>query len=410
MTHEARKISIIEDFLKLESAGGILLMLAMLTAMILANTPWSHYYHELIETNVTVAVGKYSLSKHLLHWINDGLMTAFFLLVGLELKRELVEGQLSTIKNVMLPAIGALGGMIVPALIYYYFNNTDPEVMKGWAIPVATDIAFALGVLSLLGSRVPVSLKIFLASLAIFDDIGAILIIAIFYTSNISIPALIVTAVCLVALFILNKSRIAERSPYLVVGIILWLAMLQSGVHSTLAGVLLAMFIPLRLKKGGGNSPLKSLEHDLHTAVAFFILPAFAFVNSGINLHGATTEYIFHNVSLGVGIGLFVGKQLGVFLFCWLGLKMNIARLPRSISFTSLYGVSILCGIGFTMSLFIGTLAFHGPGASYSFDERIGVIVGSALSGIIGLVILNKSLPSLEELQQAAEAEGEGQQ
>ena len=257
MTHEARKISIIEDFLKLESAGGILLMLAMLTAMILANTPWSHYYHELIETNVTVAVGKYSLSKHLLHWINDGLMTAFFLLVGLELKRELVEGQLSTIKNVMLPAIGALGGMIVPALIYYYFNNTDPEVMKGWAIPVATDIAFALGVLSLLGSRVPVSLKIFLASLAIFDDIGAILIIAIFYTSNISIPALIVTAVCLVALFILNKSRIAERSPYLVVGIILWLAMLQSGVHSTLAGVLLAMFIPLRLKKGGGNSALK---------------------------------------------------------------------------------------------------------------------------------------------------------
>jgi len=357
---------------------------------------------------VTVAVGKFNLSKHLLHWINDGLMTMFFLLVGLELKREVIEGQLSKIKNVMLPAIGALGGMIVPALLYYAFNNSDPEVMKGWAIPVATDIAFALGILSLLGSRVPVSLKIFLTSLAIFDDIGAIVIIAIFYTANLSLSALLVAAGCLVVLFILNISRIGERSPYLLVGLVLWLAMLQSGVHATLAGVLLAMFIPLRLKKrGGGDSPLKELEHDLHTAVAYLILPAFAFVNSGIHLHGATAEYIFHNVSIGVGVGLFVGKQIGVFLFCWLGLKMNIARLPRSISFTSLYGVSILCGIGFTMSLFIGTLAFHGTGASYPFDERIGIIVGSALSAIVGLALLHKSLPSLEELKEAAEAESQ---
>jgi NhaA family Na+:H+ antiporter len=405
---DARKISIIEDFLQLESAGGILLMLATVTAMILANSPLSHYYHELIETDVTLAFGKFILSKHLLHWINDGLMATFFLLVGLELKRELIEGQLSKIKNVMLPAIGAVGGMVVPALFYYFFNSSDPDVMKGWAIPVATDIAFALGILSLLGSRVPVSLKIFLTSLAIFDDIGAIVIIAIFYTANLSIPALFVVAGCLVVLYILNKSRIGERSPYLLVGIILWLAMLKSGIHATLAGVLLAMFIPLRLKKKkGGDSPLKELEHDLHTTVAFFILPAFAFVNSGIDLHGVTADYIFHNVSLGVGTGLFIGKQIGVFLFCWLAIKMNIARLPRSISLTSLYGVSILCGIGFTMSLFIGTLAFHGAGASYPFDERIGIIVGSALAGIMGIAILNKSLPSNEDLRQAAESENQ---
>jgi NhaA family Na+:H+ antiporter len=403
----ARKISLIEDFLKLESAGGILLMAATFFAMILANSPLSHYYHELIEMDVTVSVGEYSLSKHLLHWINDGLMTTFFLLVGLELKREIIEGQLSKIKNVMLPAIGAVGGMIVPAVIYYFFNSTDGEVMKGWAIPVATDIAFALGILSLLGSRVPVSLKIFLASLAIFDDIGAIVIIAVFYTANISFFSLTIAAVCLVVLYILNRSRIGERSPYLVVGFILWLAMSHSGVHATLAGVLLAMFVPLRLKKRGGDSPLKELEHDLHRVVAFFILPAFAFVNSGIYLHGATAEYVLHNVSVGVGVGLFIGKQIGVFLFCWIGLKLNIARLPRSISYGSLYGVSILCGIGFTMSLFIGTLAFHGPGASYSFDERIGIIVGSALSAIVGLAILHKSLPSLEELRQTAEAEGQ---
>lgn len=395
----ARKISFIEDFLKLESAGGILLMAATFIAMILANSPLSHYYHELVEMDVTVAFGSYNLTKHLLHWINDGLMTAFFLLVGLELKREIIEGQLSKIKNVMLPAIGAVGGMVVPALIYYFFTMSNGEVMKGWAIPVATDIAFALGILSLLGSRVPVSLKIFLTSLAIFDDIGAIIIIAVFYTANISLASLGIAAACLVVLYILNKSRIGERSPYLVVGLILWLAMLHSGVHATLAGVLLAMFIPLRLKKRGGGSPLKELEHDLHTAVAFFILPAFAFVNSGVDLHGATAEYILHNVSLGVGVGLFIGKQIGVFIFCWLGLKLNIARLPRSISYASLYGVSILCGIGFTMSLFIGTLAFHGPGASYPFDERIGIIVGSALSAIAGLALLHKSLPAAGEAE-----------
>ena len=387
-----------------------MLMVAAFSAMILANSPWSHYYHDLVETNVTLAIGKYNLTKHLIHWINDGLMTAFFLLVGLELKREIIDGQLSKIKNVMLPAIGALGGMIVPAVIYYLFNDSNPVSMRGWAIPVATDIAFALGILSLLGSRVPVSLKIFLTSLAIFDDIGAIIIIAIFYTMDISLAALVVVAVCMVILYILNKSRIAERSPYLVVGFILWLAMLKSGIHATLSGVILSMFIPLRLKGRRGGSPLKELEHDLHTTVAFFILPVFAFVNSGIGLHGATAAYIFHNVSVGVGTGLFIGKQIGVFLFCWIAIKLNIARLPRSISFSSLYGVSILCGIGFTMSIFIGTLAFHGPGASYPFDERIGIIIGSALSGIVGLAVLNKSLPSIEELQQADEAENKGQQ
>ena len=400
---DARKISIIEDFFQLESAGGILLMIAAFSAMILANSPLTHYYHELIETDVTFAIGEHVLTKHLLHWINDGLMTAFFLLVGLELKRELIEGQLSKIKNVMLPAIGAVGGMVVPAVIYYLFNSSDPEVMKGWAIPVATDIAFALGILSLLGSRVPISLKIFLTSLAIFDDIGAIVIIAIFYTSKISIVALIIAAVCLVVLYIMNKSRIGERIPYLMIGFILWLAMLKSGVHATLAGVLLAMFIPLRLKNRSGGSPLKEMEHDLHTAVAFFILPAFAFVNSGVDLHGTTAAYVFHNVSIGVGTGLFIGKQIGVFLFCWLAIKMNLARLPKSMSLTSLYGISILCGIGFTMSIFIGTLAFHGAGASYAFDERIGIIVGSALAGIVGLAVLNKSLPTNKELKQTAE-------
>ena len=406
-TRRARQIPIIEDFFKLESSGGILLIIAMITAMILANSPWSHYYHELVEMDVTVAFGKFNLTKHLLHWINDGLMTMFFLLVGLELKREVVEGQLSKIKNVMLPAIGAIGGMVVPALFYYFFNSSDPEVMKGWAIPVATDIAFALGILSLLGSRVPLSLKIFLTSLAIFDDIGAIIVIAIFYTNDISIIALIIAGVSMAVLYIMNKSRIGERIPYLVIGFVLWLAMLKSGIHATLAGVLLAMFIPLRLKSRGGGSPLKELEHDLHTAVAFLILPTFAFVNSGIDLHGATAEYVLHNVSIGVGTGLFIGKQLGVFAFCWIGIKLNIARLPKTISLTSLYGVATLCGIGFTMSLFIGTLAFHGAGDSYPFDERIGIIVGSALAGIMGIAILNKSLPSNEEVKQSAENENQ---
>jgi NhaA family Na+:H+ antiporter len=309
-------------------------------------------------------------------------------LVGLELKRELIEGELSDRRNIILPGVGAIGGMLVPGLIYFYFNYDDPIARQGWAIPAATDIAFALGVLSLLGSRVPVSLKIFLTSLAIFDDIGAILIIAFFYTSKISALALGIVAACILILFILNRSHISTRSPYILLGIIMWTATLKSGVHATLAGVVLAMFIPITARDKSMPSPLKSLEHDLHTVVAFFILPVFAFANAGLSLKNIGLEQLSHSVSLGIATGLFVGKQIGIFGLCWLAIKLKISALPRGMSWSSLYGTSALCGIGFTMSLFIGSLAFEETGVNLLFDERLGIVIGSLLSGIVGFFIL----------------------
>jgi len=368
-------------------------MLTAFIAIVLANSPLEVYYQLLLSTDVEVRVGSLEVAKPLLLWINDGLMAVFFFLVGLELKRELIEGELADRRSMILPGIGALGGMAVPAAIYVYINAGDPVALKGWAIPGATDIAFALGILSLLGSRVPVSLKIFLTSLAIFDDIGAIIIIALFYTANISSSALLIVALCMVALAVLNKTGVLSKSPYILVGVIMWIATLKSGVHATLAGVILAMFIPLS-SSTTKDSPLKDLEHDLHSVVAFFVLPLFAFANAGVALGGISIQQIVHGVPLGIAVGLFLGKQIGVFGLCWLAVKLKIAELPQGMSLPTLYGTAALCGVGFTMSLFIGSLAFGETSVNLLFDERLGIILGSVASGVAGYFLLRFSLSS----------------
>ncbi len=383
-------------FFKLESAGGMLLMFSAVLAIIFANTSLESYYQLLLTTPVEVRVGGLEIAKPLLLWINDGLMAVFFFLVGLELKRELIEGELADRRNIVLPGVGAIGGMLFPALIYMYFNYEDPIAMQGWAIPAATDIAFALGALALLGSRVPTSIKIFLTSLAIFDDVGAILIIAFFYTAKISFTAVLVVAICIPILALLNHRNVESKSAYILIGVIMWIATLKSGVHATLAGVVLAMFIPMRSKAHPEHSPLKSMEHDLHAVVAFFILPVFAFANAGINLSGVGMEELLHGVPLGIMLGLFFGKQIGIFGLCWLAIKMGMAKLPQGVSWLSLYGTAALCGIGFTMSLFIGSLAFEETNVNLLFDERLGIIVGSLASGLVGFFILRYSLPKKE--------------
>lgn len=385
----------ISRFLRMEAAGGILLMMMAVLAIVIANTPLYPYYNLFLETPVEIRVGALEIAKPLLLWINDGLMAVFFFLVGLELKREVVDGELSDPQNIVLPAVGAVGGMLVPALIYLFFNRHDPVAINGWAIPAATDIAFALGVLTLLGSRVPVTLKVFLTSIAIFDDIGAIVIIAMFYTSKISLLALVVAAIGTCVLAILNRSGVASRSPYLLVGLIIWVALLKSGVHATLAGVVVALFIPFSDKSDLNYSPLKSLEHDLHSVVAFFVLPVFAFANAGVHLSDLSMDVILHDVPVGVALGLVVGKQVGIFGCCALAIKLGVAQLPKNMNWLALYGVSALCGIGFTMSLFIGSLAFEESGVNLLFDERLGIIVGSVVSGVIGYFVLSKALPKL---------------
>lgn len=369
-------------------------MFAAVLAIVLANSPLQPYYALLIDTPVEVRIGALEIAKPLLLWINDGLMAIFFFMVGLELKREFIEGELSDKKNIILPGFGALGGMLVPAAIYVYYNSEDSVAIQGWAIPTATDIAFALGILSLLGSRVPTSLKVFLTSLAIFDDIGAIIIIAIFYTANVSLLSLAIVLFCIPILYWINKRNPASTSVYIMVGIVMWVAMLKSGVHATLVGIILAMFIPMRSKTDPNYSPLKRMERDLHSLVAFIVLPVFSFANAGISFTGIGTEQLLHGVPLGIALGLFVGKQLGVFGFCWLAIKINLTQLPKEISWASLYGTAALCGIGFTMSLFIGSLAFEETSVNQLFDERLGIILGSLASGIIGYLILKNSLPS----------------
>lgn len=386
--------SFLSNFLRLESAGGIVLIFAALLAIILANSPLQSYYALLINTPVEVKVGVLEIAKPLLLWINDGLMVVFFFMIGLELKREFIEGELSDKKNIILPGIAALGGMAVPALIYIYFNFDDDTALKGWAIPTATDIAFALGVLSLLGSKVPTSLKVFLTSLAIFDDVGAIIIIAIFYTSNISTTSLAIVLICLPILFWINKRNPSSTSVYIMVGVVMWVAMLKSGVHATLVGIILAMFIPMRSKTDPNYSPLKRMEQDLHSLVAFFVLPVFAFANAGVNFTGVGTEQLLHGVPLGIALGLLIGKQIGVFGFCWLAIKLKFTQLPSGMSWMSLYGTAALCGIGFTMSLFIGSLAFEETSVNLLFDDRLGILIGSFASGVIGYLVLRKSLSS----------------
>ncbi|WP_298979444.1 Na+/H+ antiporter NhaA [uncultured Psychrobacter sp.] len=377
-------------FLELEASGGIVLALAAIVAMIIANSPLSTWYESFIHAPVAIQIGSFAIAKDAHHWINDGLMAIFFFLVGLELKREVLIGELSNVKQIILPAGAAIGGMVFPAIVYMAFNYNEPEFWAGWAIPAATDIAFALGILSLLGSRVPNSLKVFLVSVAIFDDIGAILIIALFYTSELSLESLAFAGLCLPFLYLLNRRNVTTITPYILVGVIMWIAVLKSGIHATLAGVVLALFIPMFDRTDPEHSPVEELEHDLHNTVAFGILPLFAFANSGISLKGAGFAELFHSVPLGIAAGLFIGKQLGVMAMCWLIFKLGISTMPKGMNYKQIYGAALLCGVGFTMSLFIGGLAFGG--GSPLFDERLGIIMGSIVSGVAGYLMLKATL------------------
>lgn len=383
--------NLIGEFLKLETAGGILLLAATVLALIVANSPIAPIYQAWLDMPVEVRVGGFELAKPFLLWVNDGLMAVFFFLVGLELKRELIEGELSNPREAVLPAIAAVGGIAVPALCYVVINWGNPVALKGWAIPAATDIAFALAVLASLGKRVPTALKVFLVSLAIIDDIGAIVIIALFYTAELSITSLWIAAVAMVVLYLFNLRRITKIEPYVLVGIVLWIAVLKSGVHATLAGVLLAFFIPLRDNNEHGESPLRELEHNLHPSVAFGILPLFAFANAGISFAGLSWSDLFAPVPLGIALGLFIGKQLGVFGFAWLAVRAGLGRLPKGVAWSHIYGVGLLTGIGFTMSLFVASLGFEQGGPPIATD-RLGIFVGSLLSAVGGYIYLRITL------------------
>ncbi|WP_353662497.1 Na+/H+ antiporter NhaA [Hydrogenimonas sp. SS33] len=377
------------SFFKKESATGILLMIMTIAAMIVANSPFKSYYEAFLDIPVVVSIGHLTIAKPLLLWINDGLMAIFFFMVGLEIKREVVEGELRDPKKVAVPALAALGGMVVPALIYTAFNRDNPAAMQGWAIPTATDIAFALGVLSLLGNRVPVVLKLFLLALAIIDDLGAIIIIALFYTTGLSVLALGVVGASIFILFMMNRKGVVNNTAYVLVGIVMWTAMLKSGVHATLAGVILGLFIPIKNNKASFHA----LEHSLHAPVNHVILPLFAFVNTGIGFSNISAKDFLDSVTVGIVLGLFLGKQIGIFLFSWLAIKLKLGALPKGVNWRHLYGVAVLGGIGFTMSLFIGSLAFECEGGACMniVDERMGILIGSLLSGIAGYLILRTS-------------------
>ena len=379
-----------QAFFEHEASGGIVLMTAAAFALMLDNSPLDWLYDMLLSTPVAVQIGALEINKPLLLWINDGLMAIFFFLVGLEIKREIVDGRLSSVRKATLPVAAAIGGMVVPAAIFFALNQADPTALSGWAIPAATDIAFALGVLALLGSRVPVELKIFLLALAIIDDLGAIIIIALFYTSQLSFNVLAIAALGVLALAYLNYRGLQRTSAYLVIGTVIWFCVLKSGVHATLAGVVVALFIPLNTKSDDDVSPLKEIEHALAPWVAFGIMPIFAFANAGVALHGLAFEDLHSGIPLGIAAGLFLGKQIGIMAFVWTSVKLGIARLPDGVSWTQIYGVSILAGIGFTMSLFIGTLAYSSP--EHAAAVRIGVLAGSAASALIGYLVLRYAL------------------
>ena len=385
----------LKNFLRLEAAGGLVLMAAAVLALIVANSPLAGYYAALLDLPLAISVGAVGIAKPLLLWINDGLMAVFFFLIGMELKREVLEGHLSSLRQASLPALAAAGGMLVPAAFYAAFNWTDSVAMKGWAIPAATDIAFALGVLSLLGKRVPAALKAFLLSIAIFDDLGAIVVIALFYTAALSKVSLAVSAGLILALGLLNRAGVRRPAAYVLIGILLWVAVLKSGVHATLAGVVLAMFIPLRVppqsRSPAPESPLRHLEHTLHPWVAFGILPIFAFANAGVSIVGLSITDTFHPVPLGIVTGLFLGKQIGVLAFCWIGIRARIASLPEGVGWRQLHGAALLCGIGFTMSLFIASLAFEQGNMAYLGLERLGILIGSLASGLFGYILLRNT-------------------
>ncbi|MER9964143.1 Na+/H+ antiporter NhaA [Mesorhizobium sp. M0045] len=383
MQDEKRLVSMLREFLDSEAAGGLILMAAAALALIVANSPLAEAYFSALHAYL----GPLSVS----HWINDGLMAVFFLLVGLEIKREMLDGQLSTWPRRVLPGIAAAGGMAVPALVYVAINRNNPAALSGWAIPTATDIAFALGVLSLLGSRVPGSLKIFLTALAIIDDLGAVLIIAVFYTSGLSLAYLGAAFAVIALLAVLNRMRVLTLLPYIVLGVVLWVLVLKSGVHATLAGVALALTIPLKISPGSGHdldhSPLHRLEHGLHKVVAFFVIPIFGFANAGVSLGGLSAAALAEPLTLGVAAGLVAGKLVGVFGSSALAIRLGFADLPVNAGWLHMIGISLLCGIGFTMSLFIGLLAFASDVALQD-AVKVGILAGSFIAAILGAAVL----------------------
>jgi NhaA family Na+:H+ antiporter len=382
----------LQDFIKKESSAGITLIFVTFLALLLKNSPLSELYEAFLHTPVEIRFGALHIDKPLLLWINDGLMAVFFMLIGLEVKRELIEGHLSTLSQVVLPGIAAIGGMVIPALFYVYFNKGDVIAMSGWPIPAATDIAFALGILSLLGNAVPLSLKVFLMALAIIDDLGAIVIIALFYTVKLSALSITIAALSLAVLIFMNFRGVIKKAAYIIVGIMLWVSVLKSGVHATLAGVALAFTIPYKSSKPDGEeySMSKEIEKDLHFWVAFFVLPLFAFVNAGVDLRQVSLESMAGPVPLGIMTGLFFGKQLGVFGFSFLAIKLKLARMPEYANWQQLYGVAILTGIGFTMSLFVDSLAFKDD-TLYQHADRLAILASSFLAGLLGYLVLRSS-------------------
>ncbi|MCT8565307.1 Na+/H+ antiporter NhaA [Glaesserella parasuis] len=378
----------IRKFLQLESASGILLLAFAMLAMLFANTPLRDLYFDFLSMPVSIQIGLFSIHKPLLMWVNDGFMAVFFVLIGLEVKREMMVGAISSYQRAIFPAIGALGGMIVPALVFTLINSDSPEFQQGWAIPMATDIAFALGVLGLLGKRVPFALKIFLLALAIIDDLGAIVVIAIFFSHELSTTALISAVIAITALIIMNRMRVTAICAYMVVGLILWASVLKSGVHATLAGVIIGFCVPLKGKNG--EEPLAHFEHILAPWCSFVILPLFAFSNAGVSLAGMSLSPLFSPLTMGVALGLLVGKTLGVFSFSFLAVKLGIAQLSEGMNFKQIFAVSILCGIGFTMSMFLAGLAFGGDEADGQFISlaRLGILIGSGISAVLGYYLL----------------------
>ena len=379
-------IEIIRKFFKLKSAPGILLFVAAIVAILVENSFLGDLYSKLLHSSININIYNFSIEKDLHHWINDGLMAIFFLLIGLEIKRELVQGHLSTREQFSLPAVAAIGGITIPAIIYISLNFGNEVTTNGWAIPTATDIAFALGVVTLLGNRIPISLKVTLVAIAIIDDLIAIIIIASFYASDLSINYLFFAAIATFILFVLNNRKINNLSPYVILGILLWVFVLKSGIHASLAGVLLAQFIPMKPKDTSAHSPLYKLEHSIEPWVNFIILPIFAFANAGVSFSGMKLNLLWDPVTLGIILGLFFGKQIGVMLFTYLGSILKICKLPSDISWAQYYGLSLVTGIGFTMSLFIGSLAFTDP--EYQTSVRLGVLIASLLAGIFGYLTL----------------------
>ena len=375
-------------FFKLEAASGLLLLFAAIIALIVSNSDLSIYYKDILESNFRLGIGKFGINLSVLHWINDVLMAIFFFLVSLEIKREFIQGELSNPKQAMLPIIGAVGGMLVPALIYVAINYKDPVTLNGWAIPSATDIAFSLGVLSLLGKRVPLSLKVFLTALAIIDDLGAIIIIAFFYSGKVQFVYLLLMLICMIILLLFNKLNIRNFIPYLIVGLFLWEFTHASGIHATISGVLLALTIPHKdNERSHSHSLLIKLEHSISPYVAFGIMPIFAFANAGVSLEGIGFDSLLEPVPLGILCGLFFGKQIGVFLFSYFSIKLNFAEMPNNSNWITFYGVGVLTGIGFTMSLFVGNLAFV-EATNHLDGVKIGVLLGSLLSTIFGYMLI----------------------